>query len=334
MVRVHPAGTEQPTGLWSAASPSRSCPWAWVASRAADRPIQHRWPGVAGASGRRGGESRCGGRWPSVPPPGARTGANVGGAARPRRHRAGRQPARQPAGVGFRRYTLAARPALATTCTDKRLLRVTGLPPQRAAALRRARHVRRHHVDRRATARSPTTPPSLFQRIGEEVGGAAPGRQMTRAVEVAATVDEQLAAARRASSPASPSTTSTAGAARPTCATTWPRQTGMVVGGARPPATTTPSPRCVPTRASTGRMRAYGDGEPLLPAGAFLDRYVLPWTKSGLTPVQQVYSRWRGTCVINGRYSDGGSRVERRYLPGHSEATAGRRVLRRDGDRR
>ncbi len=98
-------------------------------------------------------------------------------------------------------------------------------------------------------------------------------------------------------------------------------QTAMVVGGLQGGDDYHFTAR-IPVTGLTRSMRPYGDGSRLQPAGGYLDTYLRPWRTSGLTPMQQVLSLAR-YLRTNGRYSDGGKRLEQGYLPGQSPQRLG-----------
>ena len=77
------------------------------------------------------------------------------------------------------------------------------------------------------------------------------------------------------------------------------------------------------SRTVTAESEPYPTGGPLQPAGAFLDRLLRPWRGSGLTPMQQVFSLAQ-YLEENGRYSNGATPEEARYVPGHDAERLGR----------
>lgn len=76
------------------------------------------------------------------------------------------------------------------------------------------------------------------------------------------------------------------------------------------------------SRTVTAQTEPYPTRGPLQPAGAFLDPLLRPWRGSGLTPMQQVFSLAR-YLEENGRYSNGATPEESRYVPGHDAERLG-----------
>ena len=77
------------------------------------------------------------------------------------------------------------------------------------------------------------------------------------------------------------------------------------------------------SRTVTAASEPYPTQGPLQPAGAFLDRLLRPWRGSGLTPMQQVFSLAE-YLEENGRYSNGATPEEARYVAGHDAERLGR----------
>jgi hypothetical protein len=218
----------------------------------------------------------------------------------------------------FRKYTEQL-PGTTDNLHDARLLVVRGLP--RGAMLR---IVALDQYDGSTWSPGNRTVPgddaALFQRIASQVGAPRPGQPVRVGVEVrkawssswlplagqltGITFDYLDGRAQRSD-------------VRYDVAT----QTGMVVGGlaARDDYTFT---AVLPDTTLRRTMAPWGRGRPLLSTGSFLDVHLEPWRTSGLTPVRQVYSLAR-YLRTNGRYSNGASVAERRYLPGHGQVRLG-----------
>lgn len=77
------------------------------------------------------------------------------------------------------------------------------------------------------------------------------------------------------------------------------------------------------SRTVTAGSEPYPTRGPLQPAGAFLDRLLRPWRGSGLTPMEQVFSLAQ-YLEENGRYSNGATPDEARYVAGHDAERLGR----------
>ena len=218
----------------------------------------------------------------------------------------------------FRKFTPQP-PRTADNVADRRLLRVEGLPTHeklRIVALD-VYDGTNWIADNRTV---PDDDTSLFQRIGEQIGAPRPGSRAQVGIEVrrswrsswlplagqltGITFDYLDGRAQRSD-------------VRYNVAT----QTGLVVGGLENNDDYHFS-AVLPASRLASSMRPYGTGKPTQPAGAFLDRYLRPWKRSGMAPMAQVFSLAR-YLRTNGRYSDGGAGFERRYLPGHSELRLG-----------
>ena len=220
--------------------------------------------------------------------------------------------------ASFRKFT-AQPPGTADNVVDARLLRVTGLP--RGDLLRIVAldvYDGNEWVAGNRTVADDNG--SLFQRIGEQVRAREAGRRIRVAVEV--------------QKPWTSSWLPLAGqltgvtfdfldgrAQRDDVRYNVATGTAMVVGGLEAKddyhfrAT-------VPTTQLARTASPFGAGRPAMSSGTFLDRYLKPWRTSGLTPMGQVFSLAR-YLRVNGRYSDGRTRAEKRYLPGHSELRLG-----------
>jgi hypothetical protein len=72
------------------------------------------------------------------------------------------------------------------------------------------------------------------------------------------------------------------------------------------------------SRPATPSASPYQTTGPLQPDGAFLDRSLRAWRASGLPPLQQLFSL-ADYLRENGRYSNGSTPEEARFLPGHDE---------------
>ncbi|MBV9832244.1 MAG: transglutaminase domain-containing protein [Marmoricola sp.] len=220
--------------------------------------------------------------------------------------------------ASFRKYTSQPR-GTADNVHDARLLRVTGLPdgvPLRYVAL--------DVYDGTGWVTGNRTVPddssAIFQRIGDQVGAPRPGRPARVGVQV--------------ERPWSSSWLPVAGhltglsfdyldgrAQRSDVRYDVATQTAMVVGGLQGGDDYHFTSR-IPVTALTRSMPQYGDGSRLQPAGGYLDTYLQPWRTSGLSRMQQVFSLAR-YLRTNGRYSDGGKRLEQGYLPGQSPQRLG-----------
>ena len=231
--------------------------------------------------------------------------------------------------ASFRRYT--RQPAgTADNLADRRLLRVTGLP--RRTDLR---YVALDTYDGTTWSAGNRTVEddsgALFQRIGQQVGARRPGRPLDVSVEVK----------RLWTSSWLPLAGQLTGisfdyldgrAQRTDVRYNVATQTGMVVGGlgAKDDYHFTAT---APVTLLTRSMEPWGSGRPLQPDGAFLDRYLVPWRKSSLTPMQQVFSVAR-YLRTNGRYSDGGRHRRASVPAGARPGPAGPAVHRLVADRR
>lgn len=220
--------------------------------------------------------------------------------------------------ASFRKFT--DQPAgAADNVADKRLLKVSGLPRRdllRFVALDVYDGTEWVAANRTVADDSA----ALFQRIGERVAASRRGDTVDVAVEVkkpwtsswlpltgqltGITFDYLDGEAQRED-------------VRYNVATS----TGMVVGGLQGRDDYHFAAE-VPDTTLTREMTPYGSGAALQPSGEFLDEDLKPWRSSGLTPVRQVYSLAR-YLRTNGRYSDGGKRLEVGYLPGHSQQRLG-----------
>jgi hypothetical protein len=220
--------------------------------------------------------------------------------------------------ASFRKYTPQP-PGTADNVAGKRLLRVSGLPQgDRLRFVALDVYDGNQWVTGNRTVTGDNA--ALFQRIGEHVGAPLPGRRIRVGVELRPPwTSSWLPIAGQLTGVSFDYLDGHAqrGDVRYDVAT----ETGMVVGGLQYKddfhfTATVPDDRL--TRAAL----AYGDGKPLQAAGSFLDASLKPWTTSGLTRVQQVFSLAR-YLRANGRFSNGGKRLEQGYLPGQSPERLG-----------
>jgi hypothetical protein len=222
----------------------------------------------------------------------------------------------------FRKFT---RQATGTTDNlfDRRLLEVKGLP--RGAVLR---IVALDQYDGSTWSPGNRTVPgddgALFQRIASQVGARHEGRRVRVGVEVANAWSSSWL-------PLAGELTGVSfdfldgRAQRDDVRYNVATQTGMVVGGLALGDDYTFT-AVLPDSTLRRTMTAYGTGRPRVAAGAFLDGDLAPWRTSGLPPVRQVFSLAR-YLRVNGRYSDGSSVAERRYLPGHGQVRLGKQFI-------